>query len=122
MPGRYSTFTVEPGIYYLGTKIKKLAIPTAILARTLITPNINDIDIEVNLLDNKIGIAAKEHIDVFKEKTFPMFLTLEKDVLPNVITELNQRYKELEEIKETKANPLDAMTDAALDDDTGLIL
>jgi len=120
IPTRYKSFTVEPGIYKLGTKIGILDDYNAILARTALLPSIKDYKIEVPLLHNKVGVITEEHKEIFGDKVFPLYLTFKKNELNTDLENLSYRHKELEKLKVTQSSTFDQLEDSLEDD--GLVL
>jgi len=121
-PNRYKSFHVEPGLYTMGVKIKELNDYNTILARTIVLPNSKNYKIEVPLLHNKVGIANDNHTEVFTEKAFPTYLTFKKNEINTIVEKLQERHKQLEELKEVKSSTLDKLSDAIEDDDLGLVM
>ena len=121
IPSRYKTFEVDAGLYRLSAKIQKVADKNTILVRTVITDKTKDVDISVPLLDNKIGTVNKGHISHIGEDIFPIFLTIEKNTISKTVESLHGTLKELENLKVTNSDALNALSDS-IEDDTGLIL
>jgi hypothetical protein len=99
IPTRYKTFSVAPGIYMLGSKTGVVDDPNTILVRTAVTDKNNVYDISVPVLHNKVGYPSNEHVDVFTEKAFPVYITLRKNVINDIVVNLQKRHEELEKKK-----------------------
>lgn len=121
-PTRYKSFQVEPGLYTMGVKIKELNDYNTIIARTIVIPENKNYKIEVPLLHNKVGIANLNHIEIFGDKAFPCYLTFKKNEINTIVEKLQERHKNLEEIKQVKSSTLDKLSDAIEDDDLGLVM
>jgi len=121
IPSRYKSFDVEPGIYRLGTKVSKMDDGNAIIVRTAIIKG-KDFTIDLPLLHNKVGTVMDTHIDVFGNKSFPVFLTLKKNEFNTVVETLQEDYKKLEAIKNTKSSTLEKLSDSVDDEEFGLVL
>jgi len=121
IPSRYKTFEIDPGLYRLSAKIKKVDDKNTILIRTVLSPNITEVDISVPLLDNKTGYVNDNHIDHIGEDVFPIFLTIEKGTINKTVESLQIVLKELENLKNIESDTLDALSDS-MEDDTGLCL
>jgi len=122
-PSKYKTFNISPGIYRLTVKLGKLIDPNILLARSIIDPNEGTLEIEVPLIHNKVGKAKDEHLNSIPINNFkfPVYLTLEKNVINETVIELQKRHEELEGLKKVDNSAINALSDSFEDDD-GLIL
>jgi hypothetical protein len=121
MPTRYKSFEVSPGIYKLGSTVGIVDDPNTILVRTAITDKNKNYEINVPVLHNKVGTADENHIEVFGEESFPLYLTLRKEEIAKDVEKLQKTHDKLEKLKHVESSILDTLEDS-LEDDSGLVL
>jgi len=115
----YKTFNINPGAYAIGFDLNKLKQSDAFIARTIVTPEIDEYVINIPLVHNKEGTAREEHIKAIKKDNFPIFLTLRSTQLGEKVSELKADYEKLSQLSVINNSDV---TGVGEDDEDGLIL
>ena len=117
-PDRYGSFRVAPGVYTLGVSVDELVDEDAILVRTIIRDDVEDIPMSIMPLHNKVGTITVEY-DSFGK--YPLFLTQRKGVLGMEVNYLKEELEKIEQLRNSRYDAFDAL-DSAEVDETGLAL
>ena len=120
IPSRYKTVSTEPGLYNLTVKAGALQDSNAFLARTIVLPGTKDLQVEVPLQHNKVGVVTEgenilQHPSIEKDK-FPLFMVIENNVISDRNESLKKRYEELLSIKNVRSNKITGIDDSEEDD------
>ena len=118
-PDRYTSFKIPAGIYSLGVSLTELSDPNVILVRTIIDQQTEDINMSIVPFSNKTGTITREYPQF---DTYPLFLTLRKDVLNTEVNYLQKEYEKIENMKKSKYVEFEALDSADIDNDLGLAL
>jgi len=112
-PDKYASFRVAPGIYNLGVAITELNDDNALLVRTIIGEDTEDINMSITPLHNKVGTVTTEY-DKFG--SYPLFLLQRKGVLSTEIAYLKDELEKIEKMKNSRYDEFDALDSAEVDD------
>jgi len=112
-PDRYASFRVAPGVYSLGVAIEECNDESALLVRTLITKDTEDVNMTITPLHNKVGTVT---IEYDKFGTYPLFLLQRKGILGIEAAYLKEELEKIEKMKNSKYDEFDALDSAELDE------
>ena len=112
-PDRYASFRIAPGVYSLGVALEECNDESALLVRTIIAEDTEDINMSITPLHNKVGTVTMEY-DKFG--TYPLFLLQRKGMLSIEVNYLKDELEKIEKMKNSRYDEFDALDSAELDD------
>ena len=119
-PSRYTSLDINPGLFNIGLAINKLVDENTLLARTIVKEDTDDVQIEIPLRHNKMGVVTGELMDHYKD--YPMFLLLRKNIMNMEMKHLKKELEELEIYRQTEYDEFDNIDTSEVDDGLGLVV
>jgi len=116
----YRSLDIDPGLYTIGVSVGTLDDPATILARTIISSENESLDIKIPLAHNKVGIAASDFGQFFKD--WPIYLLLRRGIMKKEVEGLKSKMAEMEAIRKAQYESFESADRSVEDDDLGLVL